>query len=274
MSEKRNIVFDEFQSEIIIHRDSDFHEMRKAGVLASKVLDYIEPFIKEGITTSKLDKLCHDFIIDNNAIPAPLDYKGFPKSICTSVNHVVCHGIPGEKILKNNDILNIDITVILDGWHGDTSRMFSVGRPNIKSLKLMETTYAAMWEGIKKVKPGNTTGDIGAAIQRFTESHGYSVVRDFCGHGIGQKFHTAPNILHYGEAHKGTELIEGMFFTIEPMINLGKKDILILDDGWTAVTRDKKLSSQYEHTIGVTKTGYEVFTISQKEKKNGKIFSC
>ena len=274
MNEKRNIVFDEFQSEIVIHRDSDFREMRKAGILASKVLDYIEPFIKEGITTSKLDKLCHDFIIDNNAIPAPLDYKGFPKSICTSVNHVVCHGIPSEKILKNNDILNIDITVILDGWHGDTSRMFSVGRPNIKSLKLMETTYAAMWEGIKKVKPGNTTGDIGAAIQRFTESHGYSVVRDFCGHGIGQKFHTAPNILHYGEAHKGTELIEGMFFTIEPMINLGKKDILILDDGWTAVTRDKKLSSQYEHTVGVTKTGYEVFTISQKEKKNGKIFSC
>ena len=274
MSEKRNIVFDEFQSEIIIHRDSDFHEMRKAGVLASKVLDYIEPFIKEGITTSRLDKLCHDFIIDNNAIPAPLDYKGFPKSICTSVNHVVCHGIPSEKILKNNDILNIDITVILDGWHGDTSRMFSVGRPNIKSLKLMETTYAAMWEGIKKVKPGNTTGDIGAAIQRFTESRGYSVVRDFCGHGIGQKFHTAPNILHYGEAHKGTELIEGMFFTIEPMINLGKKDILILDDGWTAVTRDKKLSSQYEHTVAVTKTGYEVFTISEKEKKNGKIFCC
>ena len=274
MNEKRNIVFDEFQSEIVIHRDSDFHEMRKAGILASKVLDYIEPFIKEGITTSRLDKLCHDFIIDNNAIPAPLDYKGFPKSICTSVNHVVCHGIPSEKILKNNDILNIDITVILDGWHGDTSRMFSVGRPNIKSLKLMETTYAAMWEGIKKVKPGNTTGDIGAAIQRFTESRGYSVVRDFCGHGIGQKFHTAPNILHYGEAHKGTELIEGMFFTIEPMINLGKKDILILDDGWTAVTRDKKLSSQYEHTIGVTKSGYEVFTISEKEKKNGKIFSC
>ena len=274
MNEKRNIVFDEFQSEIIIHRDSDFNEMRKAGILASKVLDFIEPFIKEGTTTSKLDKLCHDFIIDNNAIPAPLDYKGFPKSICTSVNHVVCHGIPSEKILKNNDILNIDITVILNGWHGDTSRMFSVGRPNIKSLKLMETTYAAMWEGIKKVKPGNTTGDIGAAIQRFTESRGYSVVRDFCGHGIGQKFHTAPNILHYGEAHKGTELIEGMFFTIEPMINLGKKDILILDDGWTAVTRDKKLSSQYEHTIGVTKSGYEVFTISEKEKKNGKIFSC
>ena len=274
MNEKRNIVFDEFQSEIIIHRDSDFNEMRKAGILASKVLDYIEPFIKEGTTTSKLDKLCHDFIIDNNAIPAPLDYKGFPKSICTSVNHVVCHGIPSEKILKNNDILNIDITVILNGWHGDTSRMFPVGRPNIKSLKLMETTYAAMWEGIKKVKPGNTTGDIGAAIQRFTESRGYSVVRDFCGHGIGQKFHTAPNILHYGEAHKGTELIEGMFFTIEPMINLGKKDILILDDGWTAVTRDKKLSSQYEHTIGVTKSGYEVFTISEKEKKNGKIFSC
>ena len=274
MNEKRNIVFDEFQSEIVIHRDSDFREMRKAGILASKVLDYIEPFIKEGITTSKLDKLCHDFIIDNNAIPAPLNYKGFPKSICTSVNHVVCHGIPSEKILKNNDILNIDITVILDGWHGDTSRMFSVGRPNIKSLKLMETTYAAMWEGIRKVKPGNTTGDIGAAIQRFTESRGYSVVRDFCGHGIGQKFHTAPNILHYGEAHKGTELIEGMFFTIEPMINLGKKDILILDDGWTAVTRDKKLSSQYEHTVAVTKTGYEVFTISEKEKKNGKIFSC
>ncbi len=274
MTNIRKTVLDENDNAIIIHSKDDFNAMRKAGKLASKVLDFIEPQVKEGVSTDYLDNLCHEYILKNKAIPAPLNYKGFPKSICTSINHVVCHGIPGPKILKKNDIINIDITVILDGWHGDTSRMFSIGKPNIKSQKLIQATFEAMWEGIKTVRPGNTTGDIGAAIQNFTENLGYSVVRDFCGHGIGQRFHTAPNILHYGENHKGTELIEGMFFTIEPMINLGKKDILILEDGWTAVTRDKKLSSQYEHTIAVTKTGYEVFTISEKEKIDGRVFSC
>ncbi len=274
MGNIRKTVLDDYNNTITIHSSDDFVSMRKAGKLASKVLDFIEPHVKEGATTEQLDSLCHDYILKNKAIPAPLNYKGFPKSICTSINHVVCHGIPGPRVLKNNDIINIDITVILDGWHGDTSRMFSIGKPNVKSKKLMEATYEAMWKGIRTVKPGSSTGDIGAAIQSFTENLGYSVVRDFCGHGIGQRFHTAPNILHYGQEQQGTKLIEGMFFTIEPMINLGKKDILILDDGWTAVTRDKKLSSQYEHTIGVTKTGYEVFTISEKEKEEGRVFSC
>ena len=274
MGNIRKTVLDDYNNTITIHSSDDFVSMRKAGKLASKVLDFIEPHVKEGATTEQLDSLCHDYILKNKAIPAPLNYKGFPKSICTSINHVVCHGIPGPRVLKNNDIINIDITVILDGWHGDTSRMFSIGKPNVKSKKLMEATYEAMWKGIRTVKPGSSTGDIGAAIQSFTENLGYSVVRDFCGHGIGQRFHTAPNILHYGQEQQGTKLIEGMFFTIEPMINLGKKDILILDDGWTAVTKDKKLSSQYEHTIGVTKTGYEVFTISEKEKEEGRVFSC
>ena len=274
MENSKKTILDEYNNPIVIHTNQDFEKMRQAGNLASRVLDYIEPFVKEGVTTEKIDELCHEFILNHNATPAPLNYKGFPKSICTSINHVVCHGIPGPKVLKNNDVLNIDITVILDGWHGDTSRMFAVGNPKIKAKKLIEVTYEAMWKGIQTVKPGNTIGDIGANIQKFAESHGYSIVRDFCGHGIGQKFHTAPNILHYGEEKQGTKLIEGMFFTVEPMINLGKKDILILDDGWTAVTRDKKLSSQYEHTIGVTKTGYEVFTISEKEKKEGRVFCC
>ena len=274
MNENRKIIFDEFKGEIIIHTKQDFENMRKAGKLAAEVLDFIEPFVEIGVTTDKLDKLCHDFILKNNAVPAPLNYKGFPKSICTSVNHVVCHGIPGQKVLKSNDIINIDITVILNDWHGDTSRMFVVGETKLKAKKLINSTYDAMWEGIKQVRPGNTIGDIGSAIQEHAEGKGYSIVKDFCGHGIGQNFHTAPNILHYGEKKKGVVLEEGMFFTIEPMINLGKREVLILEDGWTAVTRDKKLSAQYEHTIGVTKTGYEVFTISKKEKKEGKIFCC
>ena len=274
MNNTRKMVYDEFKNEIIIHSNEDFVKMRKAGSLAAKVLDFIEPHVKEGVTTNKIDDLCHNFILKNNAIPAPLNYKGFPKSVCTSVNHVVCHGIPGEKILRNSDIVNIDITVILDGWHGDTSRMFAVGKPKVKAKNLIETTFEAMWQGIQEVKPGNTIGDIGSAIQKFAENRGYSIVKDFCGHGIGQKFHTAPNILHYGEKNHGTSLKEGMFFTIEPMINLGKRDVLILEDGWTAVTRDKKLSAQYEHTIGVTKTGFEIFTISENEKKLGKIFCC
>tara|TARA_A100000164_G_C21841931_1_gene740514 strand:- start:365 stop:1186 length:822 start_codon:yes stop_codon:yes gene_type:complete len=270
----RDVVFDEFQNPIVIHNQDDSIKMRKAGALASSVLDFIEPHVKEGVTTDSLDALCNHYILKNNAIPAPLNYKGFPKSICTSINHVVCHGIPSPKVLKNHDIINIDITVILNGWHGDTSRMFSVGEPKLKAKKLIDITYEAMWKGISIVKPGNTLGDIGAIIQDFSESSGYSVVRDFCGHGIGKTFHTAPNILHYGKNKQGIELVEGMFFTIEPMINLGKRDVLILDDGWTAVTRDKQLSAQYEHTIGVTKTGYEVFTISAKEKEKGKVFSC
>ena len=257
---KREYILDEFNNPIIIHTEKDFIGMRKAGKLASKVLDNVGQFIKPGITTEELDKYCHDFIIANNAIPAPLNYKGFPKSICTSVNHVVCHGIPSEKVLRENDILNIDITVILDGWHGDTSRMFVVGKPKIKAKRLIEITFRAMWEGIKQVWPGRTTGDIGNSIQNFAENNGYSVVRDFCGHGIGKKFHSAPNILHYGNRGEGIILREGMFFTIEPMINIGKREIVILEDGWTAVTRDKTLSAQFEHTIGVTNEGCEVFT--------------
>ena len=260
------VILDEFKNPITIHSKTDFNKMRKAGKLASMVLDYITPFVKEGVTTLKLDTLCHDFIISKGAIPAPLNYKGFPKSICTSVNHVVCHGIPGNKVLKSGDIINIDITVILNGWHGDTSRMFFIGKKNIKSEKLVEITFNSMWEGIKKVKPGNTLGDIGNSIQTYAEKYGYSVVRDFCGHGIGKVFHCAPNILHYGEKGQGMKLREGMIFTIEPMINLGKSDIKILNDGWTAVTRDKKLSAQFEHTIGVTKNGCEVFTLSENER--------
>tara|TARA_B100000579_G_C22699142_1_gene788898 strand:- start:39 stop:854 length:816 start_codon:yes stop_codon:yes gene_type:complete len=264
----QNTILDEYQNPVILHDNEGFDKMRKAGKLASKVLDYITPHVKENITTLELDKLCHDYIISNGAIPAPLNYKGFPKSICTSVNHVVCHGIPSNKILKSGDIINIDITVILDNWHGDTSRMFFVGKRNIKSEKLIDVTFKSMWEGIKAVKPGNKLGDIGSAIQKYAEKCGYTVVRDFCGHGIGKVFHCAPNILHYGEEGQGMELREGMIFTIEPMINLGKKDIKILNDGWTAVTKDKKLSAQFEHTLGVTKNGYEVFTLSEKEKAN------
>tara|TARA_Y100001958_G_scaffold139157_1_gene112822 strand:- start:7625 stop:8425 length:801 start_codon:yes stop_codon:yes gene_type:complete len=249
---------------VMIHDKSNIIGMRKAGKLAAEVLDYITPFVKPGVTTETLDKKCYDFIIKNKAIPAPLNYKGFPKSICTSINHVICHGIPGEKILLNGDILNIDITVILDGWHGDTSRMFWVGKPSIKAIKLIETTFEAMWRGIEEVKPGATLGDIGFAIQNFAEKKGYSVVRDFCGHGIGRVFHDSPSILHYGKKNEGIQLKEGMFFTIEPMINVGKYDVKILSDGWTAVTRDKSLSAQFEHTICVTSSGYEVFTLSPK----------
>ena len=266
MNEK--LVFDEFNNTVVLHKNDDFDKMRKAGSLASKVLDIVEPYVKEGVTTDELDKVCHEYILSNNAIPAPLNYKGFPKSICTSVNHVVCHGIPGEKILKDGDTINIDITVILDGWHGDTSRMFFIGNKRIKSEKLVKTTYEAMWEGIKKVRPGNKLGDIGNAIQKHAESRGYSIVRDFCGHGIGKVFHTAPNILHYGNIGEGMTLEKGMFFTIEPMINIGKSGVKILEDGWTAVTRDRSLSVQFEHTIGVTEYGYEVFTLSPEEKKN------
>ena len=257
-------MYKDSENNVTIHNKEEATKMRKAGRIAAKVLDYIAPFVKPDCTTEFLDKKCHDFILKNDAIPAPLNYKGFPKSICTSINHVVCHGIPGNKKLHNGDIINIDITVIVNGWHGDTSRMFWIGNPGIKAKKLCETTFEAMWKGIKTVKPGRTLGDIGSAIQSYVEKKGYSVVKDFCGHGIGKVFHDNPSILHYGKKGEGITLKEGMFFTIEPMINVGESGVKILDDGWTAVTRDKSLSAQFEHTLGVTKRGYEVFTLSPK----------
>ena len=247
---------------ITIHTEDDFDGMRRAGKLAAETLDMIAPHVVPGVSTDKLNQICHDFIIDNGAIPSPLNYRGFPKSICTSINHVVCHGIPGDKKLMDGDVLNIDVTVTLDGWFGDTSRMFNAGKMGVKARKLTDVTFDAMWKGINVVKPGATTGDIGHAIQEYAESHGYSVVRDFCGHGLGRVFHDAPNIMHFGNPGEGVELKEGMFFTIEPMINFGKYDVKILKDGWTAVTRDKTLSAQFEHSIAVTKDGFEVFTLS------------
>lgn len=247
---------------IFLHSEQDFEGMRRAGKLASQTLDFITPFVKAGVTTGELDKLCHDFIVSHGAIPAPLGYRGFPKSICTSVNHVVCHGIPGDKKLVTGDIINIDVTVIVDGWHGDTSRMFAVGKIGIQAQNLINATYEGMMRAIEIVKPGVTLGDIGHAIQSHVEKKGFSVVRDFCGHGLGKIFHSAPNIMHYGKPGQGLALKEGMFFTIEPMINAGRYEIKILDDGWTAVTRDRSLSAQFEHSIGVTSNGYEIFTLS------------
>lgn len=252
----------EEEETIHLFQEQDFEGMRKAGRLAAQVLDFITPYVKVGITTGELDKLCHDFIISHSAIPAPLGYRGFPKSICTSINHVVCHGIPGDKKLLEGDILNLDVTVILDGWYGDTSRMFSVGKVNLRARKLIDTTYEAMMRGIEVVKPGATLGDIGYAIQSHAEKQGFSVVRDFCGHGIGRTFHSAPNVVHYGKPGTGLVLQQGMFFTIEPMINAGKYQVKVLEDGWTAVTRDRSLSAQFEHTLGVTANGYEIFTLS------------
>ena len=259
-------------SNIILHNESSFTKMREAGRLASKVLDYIKDYIKPGITTEFLDVLCSEYINANNAIPAPLNYKGYPKSTCISVNHVVCHGIPSSKKLMNGDILNIDITVILDGWYGDTSRMFFVGKPSTKAQLLTKITYECMMLGIKEIKPGKTVGDIGYAIQQHAEKNGFSVVRDFTGHGIGQVFHTSPTILHYGEPNTGVVLEKGMFFTVEPMINSGKHDVKILSDGWTAVTKDKSLSAQFEHSVGVTDFGYEIFTLSSDDEINQKNF--
>ncbi|MBN8828364.1 MAG: type I methionyl aminopeptidase [Sphingobacteriia bacterium] len=252
-----------------IHKPEDFENMRKAGKLAAEVLDMITDYVKPGVTTNELNDLCHNYIVEHNAIPAPLNYKGtimnFPKSICTSINHVVCHGIPDDKPLKDGDIVNIDVTVIINGWHGDTSRMYYVGKPSIKAQRLTEITYEAMMRGIEQVRPGATLGDIGYAIQSYAEGFGFSVVRDFCGHGIGQIFHDAPNILHFGQRGKGMTLEEGMFFTVEPMINAGKPDTIVdARDGWTARTRDKSLSAQFEHSVGVTSNGVEIFTSSPK----------
>jgi methionyl aminopeptidase len=253
----------EEQRSIKIHGPDGFAGMRNAGRLAAETLDFITPHVRPGVTTDEIDRLCHGFIVDHGAIPAPLNYRGFPRSICTSVNHVVCHGIPGDRRLMDGDILNIDVTVILDGWHGDTSRMFFVGeRISVKAKKLVDVTYEAMMRGIAAVKPGVHVGAIGNAIQRFAESHRYSVVRDFCGHGVGRVFHDAPSILHYGQPDDGPILKEGMFFTVEPMINAGRWEVKVLSDGWTAVTKDRSLSAQFEHTVGVTATGYEIFTIS------------
>lgn len=249
-----------------IHTKNDFIKMREAGKLAAETLDYITEHVVPNVTTNHLNDLCHDFITKAGAIAAPLNYKGFPKSICTSINHVVCHGIPSDKKLKNGDIINIDVTVILDGWHGDTSRMFYVGGVGIKQKRLVQVTYDAMMLGIEKVKVGAKLGDIGHAIQTYAEKHNYSVVRDYTGHGIGRVFHDEPTVLHYGKAGTGLTLEEGMFFTIEPMINAGKYDtILSKFDHWTVTTRDKSLSAQFEHTIGVTKDGAEIFTLSPKQ---------
>ena len=250
---------------ITVHGAEDFEGMRKAGRLGAETLDFITLHVKPGVTTEELDRLCHDFIVSHDAVPAPLGYRGFPKSICTSVNHVVCHGIPGAKRLSDGDILNIDVTVILDGWHGDTSRMFFLGDAgdiSVKARRLVDVTFEAMWRGIKVVRPGATVGDIGHAIQDFVESQRFSVVRDFCGHGLGQVFHEAPNVMHFGEPGTGDVLKEGMFFTIEPMINAGAFPVKVLNDGWTAVTKDRSLSAQFEHSLGVTADGYELFTLS------------
>jgi methionyl aminopeptidase len=247
---------------IKVHDAADFAGMRRAGRLAAETLDFITPHVQPGVTTGDLDRLCHEFIVGRSAIPAPLNYRGFPRSICTSINHVVCHGIPGDKKLQEGDIVNIDVTVILDGWHGDTSRMFCVGKVGVKAQKLVEVTYEAMMRGIQAVKPGATLGDIGHAIQSLAEASRFSVVRDFCGHGIGRVFHDSPSILHFGRPGAGPTLREGMFFTIEPMINAGRHEVKVLDDGWTAVTRDRSLSAQFEHTVAVTADGVEIFTLS------------
>ncbi len=250
---------------IPLHGPEGFAGMRAAGRLAAETLDFITPHVAPGVTTGELDRLCHNFILDHGAVPAPLNYRGFPKATCTSVNHVVCHGIPNDrKSLAAGDVLNIDITVILNGWYGDSSRMYVAGEPSVKARRLMDITYECLRRAIKVVRPGARLGDIGHAIQSYAESHRFSVVRDFCGHGLGRVFHDAPSVLHYGRPGTGLVLREGMFFTIEPMINAGKPDVKILEDGWTAVTRDKSLSAQFEHSIGVTADGCEVFTRSPK----------
>jgi len=248
--------------QIRLHGSESFEGMRRAGRLAALALDMLLPHVKPGATTEQLDELVLEFAVANKAIPAPLNYRGFPRAICTSVNHVVCHGIPNSKPLREGDIVNIDVTLIVDGWHGDTSRMYPVGAISRRAERLIDVTYESLLRGIAAVKPGRTTGDIGAAIQRYAEGERCSVVRDFCGHGLGQVFHDRPNILHYGEPGEGVVLEPGMLFTIEPMINLGKAHVKVLHDGWTAVTRDRELSAQFEHTVGVTEDGCEIFTLS------------
>ena len=254
---------------IIIKNPEEMDKMRVAGRLAAEVLEMIEEHVKPGVTTDALDKICHDYIVnEQQAVPAPLNYRGFPKSICTSVNHQVCHGIPGDKKLKKGDIVNIDITVIKDGFHGDTSKMFFVGEPSVMARRLVNITREAMYKGIDLVKPGIQLGDIGHAIQQHVEQNHYSVVREYCGHGIGRGFHEDPQVLHYGTAGTGTTLQEGMCFTIEPMVNTGKRHVKLLPDQWTVVTKDRSLSAQWEHTILVTRDGHEILTLREEEKSS------
>lgn len=249
---------------VTIKNEEEIARMRVAGRLAAQVLTMIEPHVRPGVTTGELDEICHRYIVDDlDAIPAPLNYRGFPKSVCTSVNHVVCHGIPGNKKLKSGDIINIDVTVIKDGYHGDTSRMFMVGKPSILGERLSRVTYECMFKGIETVKAGTRLGDIGHVIQTHAESHNFSVVREYCGHGIGREFHEEPQVLHYGKPGTGFRLEEGMTITIEPMINAGARETRVLNDHWTVVTRDHSLSAQWEHTLLVTAGGYEVLTVDQ-----------
>ena len=242
-----------------------FEKTRLAGNVAAKALDEVAKIAKPGTRTDEIDNLCYEFLNDNGAYSAPLFYRGFPKSCCTSVNHVVCHGIPSDKILKEGDILNVDVTALKDGWHGDTSKTFEIGKVSVKAKKLVEATYTAMMKAIQIIKNDIHLGDIGATIQNHVEAEGFSVVQDFCGHGIGQQFHKEPNVLHYGKKGTGEKIKTGMIFTIEPMINLGKFETKTLNDGWTAVTKDKSLSAQFEHTVGVTKDGCEIFTLSNNQ---------
>lgn len=254
---------------VTVKNEDDIRKMRVAGKLAAEVLDFITPHVQPGVTTEEIDRLCHDYMVNvQDTVPAPLNYAPpghapYPKSICTSINNQICHGIPSDRVLKKGDVVNIDITVIKEGYHGDTSRMFYVGEPSIQAKRLCEITYQSMWKGIREVRPGARLGDIGFSIQQFAESHGFSIVREFCGHGIGKVFHEEPQVLHYGKKGTGLELKEGMTFTIEPMVNAGKKDIRMMPDGWTVITKDRSLSAQWEHTILVTKDGYEVLTVSE-----------
>ena len=247
---------------IVIHPEADFAGMRAAGRLAAETLDMIAPHVRTGVTTGELDHIIHDHTLSRGAVPATLNYRGYPKSCCISLNHVVCHGIPGERRLQEGDVLNIDVTSILDGWYGDTSRMYTVGTVSRRAAMLIDVTYESLMRGLAAIRPGNTLGDIGHAIQSFVELQRMSVVRDFCGHGIGRNFHDSPNILHYGRPKEGAVLRPGMFFTVEPMVNAGRPEVKILDDGWTAVTRDRSLSAQFEHMVGVTEDGCEIFTLS------------
>jgi methionyl aminopeptidase len=250
--------------QVKIYGPEGFEGMRRAGKLAARCLDMLAPEVAVGVSTQRLDDLARMFVLDHGGLPACLFYRGYKHTVCTSLNHVVCHGIPNGRPLRDGDIVNIDVTVVVDGWHGDTSRMYTAGEPKRKAERLMDVTYAAMMAGIAVVKPGATLGDIGAAIQSFAEAERCSVVRDFCGHGLGRVFHALPNIVHYGRPGQGVVLKPGMFFTVEPMINLGGYAVKVLNDGWTAVTRDRSLSAQFEHSIGVTQDGFEIFTLSPK----------
>jgi len=252
---------------VTIKTPDEQERMRIAGRLAADVLDMIAEHVRPGIATDELDRICHEFIVnEQQAIPAPLNYRGFPKSICTSVNHIVCHGIPGNRVLKSGDILNIDVTVIKDDFHGDTSRMFYVGEPSIISQRISRASFEGMWQGINAIQPGARLGDIGHAVQRFVEPQRFSIVREYCGHGIGRVFHEDPQVLHYGKRGTGMELLPGMTITVEPMVNAGKRDVKLLSDGWTVVTKDHSLSAQWEHTVLVTETGHEVLTLGAADR--------